>query len=467
MDQLDKKIETIESLARAGQWERISPLLESLHANDMADLVELLPAEFRKRIFELIPEDEQPDVLSEIELEAGQDVVAHLPNDALADIVEDMSPDDAADFLGDLDDQRSEDVLNLMEDEESEEVRGLLRYDEESAGGIMTPDVLALKSSMLVSDALDFISGLEEDEEPFYNVYVVGEHNHLVGSVGLWELIQHHKDSCTIEDLAQKDIVSATTSLDQEEVARLISHYDLTSLPVVDSQNRLVGRITVDDVIDVIEEEASEDIFRLAGSSDEELDSSNALTACRLRLPWLLVTLATGVLTSTILRQFMTDFSQVLALSFFVPVVTAMGGNTGIQSSTLLIRGMALDALGSRNLIKVLRRELAAGAIMGLICGLAVGGWAYVLITKGGTAGDATYDALHLGITVGVAMMAAMTFAALFGAIVPFVFDRLKIDPAVASGPFVTSSNDILALLIYYAVAVVMLQHLAQPLTGG
>jgi magnesium transporter len=239
-----------------------------------------------------------------------------------------------------------------------------------------------------------------------------------------------------------------------------MNKYDYMAIPVVNYNEQITGVVTIDDIMDVMEEEASDDMFKFAGSSDEELNYTSPLQACKARLPWLLITLATGFITSSILKSFMAEFDQVLVLALFVPVVMAMGGNTGIQSSTLVIRGMALNTYSGGELFKRLLSEIASGALMGISCGLVVGIWArYLISTDAGIA--AAFSPFFLALTVGIAMMSAMTFAALFGALVPIIFDRIKVDPAVASGPFVTSSNDIFALIIYYAVSLFMLSYAA------
>ncbi|OGK05764.1 MAG: magnesium transporter [Candidatus Riflebacteria bacterium GWC2_50_8] len=252
------------------------------------------------------------------------------------------------------------------------------------------------------------------------------------------------------------DLVYVYANTPQEEVANLIGKYDYMAIPVVNDQQQILGVVTVDDVMDVMEEEATEDLFKFAGTTDEELNYSSAFQACKARLPWLLITLATGFITSTILKYFMVEFKDVIALVFFVPVVMGMGGNTGIQSSTLVIRGMALNSFSGTDLFKRLMREIAAGAMMGLACGIIVGLWAEYLTRSTATA-QISYSPPLLALTVGIAMMSAMTFAAMFGAFVPILFSRFKIDPAVASGPFVSSSNDIFALLIYYGVSMALL----------
>ena len=382
MTLLHDRLDQIKELSNAENWAAVSSMLAALSCQDIAEIINFLPDDLHNPVFNAVADDLKPDVLSELEEHAEHEVLDSLTNDELADIVEEMAPDDAADVIADLDKQRSEKVLNLMEDEESDDVRRLLKYDEETAGGIMTTDLIALQVDLTISDSIEKIAFMDEDE-PYYNAYVVDAHDKLIGYVRLWDLIKIRNKKLTIGEICHHKLISATTDMDQEEVAKLMSKYDLTAIPVVDANHCLVGRVTVDDVMDVIEEEASEDIFRLAGSSDSELYYDSPLQACRSRLPWLLITLGTGFITSSILRNFISDFSHVLALSFFVPVVTAMGGNAGIQSSTLIIRSIALGSIAGKSLFKLMGREIVAGAIMGLCCGTIVGLWAEFLDQRG------------------------------------------------------------------------------------
>ncbi len=453
--------ERVNSYIKEELWEQLSGVFENLHPADIAEIINHAPASAHNKLFDLLDDEIKPDVLAELDDQAEADILEELSDEEISDIVEEMAPDDAADVLGELEEDRSEEILGLMEDEESEEVRELLQYGEETAGGIMTSDFVAVQASMTATEAIDYIAELDLDE-PLYNLYVVDQDGRLTGWIQLWELLKKTNHNMTLEELADKETISVHTETDQEEVARLASKYDLSSLPVLDWQNKLVGRVTADDIMDVIEEEASEDIFKLAGSSDSELEDTSPLQACKARLPWLLITLGTGFISSLILKSFMKHLSlaEIVALSFFVPIIMAMGGNTGIQSSTLIIRGIALGASHSRRIMKIISHEIIAGATMGLICGTTIGLWASFVITQDGGAAVAPS---YLALTVGIALFSAMTFAAVFGALVPVLLDRMKIDPAVASGPFVTASNDIFALLIYYGTTLVMIgaAHLA------
>lgn len=444
----------IQHCIRNHLWNELPELLAKLHPADIADIIEHSPENDQPLIFDLLSDELKADVLSEMAEATEAEILQDLTPEEISDIVEEMEPDDAADLLGDLEDQKSAEVLNLMEKEDSDEVRGLLRYGEDTAGGIMNTDFVALHGSQTAQQALDHIARLDTDE-PVYSAYVTDNDKHLIGSVGLWKLLKNENRQKTLGELSESVPFTAHTDTDQEEAAQMMSKYDLNSLPVLDSQNRLAGRITIDDMVDVLQEEASEDIFKLAGSSEEELKYSSPLHASRARLPWLLITLSTGFITSAILKAFMHCISnlEVIALSFFVPIVMGMGGNTGIQSSTLVIRGLAVGSFHEKKLHRLLFREMATAMLMGLICGTVIGIWARFVIGHSVTA----YPPVYLAFTVGLALFSAMMFAAVFGAFVPLALNRFKIDPAVASGPFVSASNDIVALLIYYGTTFLLL----------
>ena len=457
MSDSNRITEQINFCIKGELWEQIPKFFEELHPADIAEIINHAPTSAHNILFDLIDDETKPDVLAELDDQAEADILDDLTDEEISDIVEEMAPDDAADVLGELDD-RSEGILELMDEEESEDVRELLQYGEETAGGIMTSDFVAVPATMTANEATDYIAELDL-EEPLYNLYVVDPNGRLTGWIELWKLIKKTNYGITLKELADEDTISVHTDTDQEEAARLASKYNLSSLPVLDQENILVGRITADDIMDVIEEEASEDIFKLAGSDDSELEYTSPLHACKSRLPWLMVTLFAGFVSSLILKRFIDH--HIVALSFFVPIIMAMGGNTGIQSSTLIIRGLAVGSITEREVFKLLGRELTVGALMGLICGVMVGLWANFMV---GTGGD--IPAIYLAFTVGISLFTAMMFAAVFGAFAPLLLNRFKADPAVASGPFVTASNDILALLIYYAITLALIM-LHTNMAGG
>jgi len=458
MSDITRIKERINFCIKGELWEQIPKFFLELHPADIAEIINHAPASTSNKLFELIDVEIKPDVLAELDDQAEADILEELTAEEISDIVEEMAPDDAADVLGELEDERSAEILGLMEHEDSEDVRELMQYAEDTAGGIMTSDFVAVRASMTAAEAIDYIGSLELDE-PIYFAYAVDEAEHLAGYVQLWQMLKTVNRNKSLAELAEKDPVSVLPETDQEEVARLMSKYDLNALAVLDHDDRLIGRITIDDVVDVIEEEASEDIFKFAGSDDSELEHDSPLYAFKTRLPWLMVTLLAGTVSSIILKRFIDG--HIVALSFFVPIIMAMGGNTGIQSSTLIIRGLAIGSIHETKLFKLLGRELATGAMLGVFCGVIIGVVAKVMV---GT--DSSIPPLYLAFTVGVSLFSAMMFAAVFGAFAPLLLNRAKIDPAVASGPFVTASNDILALLIYYGVTLFLIS-LRTTLLGG
>jgi len=443
-----KNADLAVDLVREGQWKELEQRLAQMHPADIAETIARIDRDRISNVFNLVGLDKQPQVLAEIEEHLNLDILENLDNSKISGILESMHPDDAADILLDFPEKKSRQILSLMEKEESDDVRELMQYGEETAGGIMTTDFVSLPEHLTVEEALNRIAQLDEDE-PFYYTFVVDNQDLMVGTIALWQMIKARNKDLRLADLVERDFIAATVNMDQEECAHLMSKYDLSSLPVLDDDGRLAGRIMVDDVIDVIEDEASEDIFRLAGSDDEELAFSSPYKAAKLRLPWLLVTLATGVVTSILMSKFL-RLGEVVALSAFVPIVMAMGGNTGIQSSTLIVRRLAIGTLDISDLFGVLRKEIFTGALMGILCGAVIGLWAHFVFIWG--ADSTSFNPVFLALVVAVSLFMAMSFAALYGAFTPMLLNRLNVDPAIASGPFVTASNDIFALLIYYAI---------------
>ncbi len=461
MPELPPTIDQAIAYLEIGDMRALRELLADTPSADIADLLETVDHDLVRRVFNCVPIDARPDLLAEIEGSVSDDLLKSLTNDELSDLVEEMAPDDAADLLAELPDERSERVLDLMEDEESvKDVRELLSYPEDSAGGIMTTDVVAMRADQTVAAALDAIADMEATER-FFIANIIDSAGVLIGTVDVWELLREKDRTRKIGELADTHFRAAIVSMDQEDVAHLLAKYDLDAIPVVDLQGRLVGRVTSDDVIDVLQEEASEDIFRLAGSNDEDLVATSVWKSCRIRLPWLLITLVGGMINAVIFNRYRAHLQSVslLVLVSFVPTVLAMGGNTGIQSSILIVRSLAINGRPTRGVWKLIQHELATGAVMGLTCGLLIGTGAQLVI-RSQYQQTGAITPLHLGAVIAVALFAAMTFAAMFGTLVPMALDRFKIDPAVAAGPFISIANDIMALLIYFAVTIMLLSSL-------
>ncbi len=443
------RLEAIRRLMRKGATANLRRIVEKTHPADLATIFTELNDLEQGRLFQILIQSQLAgDVLSELDAESLQGLVGSLGDEELAGILSEMDADDAADLLALLPEERREGILSAMNVEDSEDIGRLLEYPEDTAGGIMTSSFFALGERTTVHDAIEAIQGAEEAETVFY-VYVVNEEGRLVGVVSLRQLITS-PPTVTLRQIMNPDVILVDVGTDQEQVAALVAKYDLLAIPVVDEARRLVGIITVDDVIDVLREEATEDVFKMAGTSQEELVYGNrVLPIVRIRMPWLLINLLGGVLTGTILWWFRATVEEIIALVSFVPVITAMGGNVGTQSSSILVRAFATGRVDFSNLAAHLWKEIRVGLLLGVVCGLLVG---VVAIWWHGNA--------YLGAVVCLSMFVAMTVAAAMGTLAPALFRKMKIDPAVASGPFVTTANDLTGILIYLGTATVFLRYL-------
>ncbi|MCK5257852.1 MAG: magnesium transporter, partial [Deltaproteobacteria bacterium] len=363
--------------------------------------------------------------------------------------VDDMESDDATDLISELPEEQAQQILRGIDREDSEEVQELLKYDKETAGGIMQLELVSVPQSVTVKDAIEQIRSSAGEVEDLHNVFIVNGGKKLVGVLPLRKLILASPDGL-VKSIMDSAAINVTPEVDQEEVAEIFRKYDMVSLPVIDHEGTLLGRILVDDVVDVIEKEDSEDIMKMAGIPEEELIyGSHVFEISRARLPWLITNLFGGLLTGYLMWLFRVTLHEVLALITFIPVITAMGGNVGIQSSSIMIRGFAVGRVDFNNLRRILFKERKIGLIMGIACGI-VAGCAAVLWHK---------DPL-LGPIVALAMVTAITTAASMGTLIPAFFKKMKIDPAIAAGPFVTTANDIVGIIIYLGIATFFLKFL-------
>ncbi len=446
----------IETLLDEKLWGQAASELAKMQPADIAEILSRYEIEIQIQLFNDLPDDVKPDVMSELSPESIEAISSTLPSAEVSDIVDEMEPDDAADMLGGLDKETSSQIIEQMDDEAADEVRMLMTYPEDSAGGIMTTDLISMKQSQTVLEALDTIAS-NEDGEHVYQIYVVDDDKKLVGIVSIWKLLHQRNRNVLLSDIMDVETFAVRTDMDQEEVAHTMSKYDLSVIPVVDASGELLGRITHDDVIEVIQEEAEEDIFMMAGSNDEELGNVSSLKSCAIRLPWLSITLIGGFITTALINIFSKQFSTLILLVAFIPNVMAMGGNTGIQSSVLLVREIASGSARRHSLGQLFLHELRTGALMGLLCGIGIFIWTIVMLEFDSSAATLACSSWYLAAVVGLALFAAMGFAAGFGAMIPILMERLNIDPAVASGPFITVINDIAACLIYYAITALLI----------
>ena len=449
MENVLKNIEALDQLIEEGRELDIMKLISKLHPADIADLIDALDEDKKKKLFGLLQVETASDVIMEIDEISRELIMEDISQDKLTQIVDDMESDDATDLISELPEEQAQQILREIDREDSEEVQELLKYDKETAGGIMQLELVSVPESVTVKDAIEQIRSSAGEVEDLHNVFIVNGGKKLVGVLPLRKLILASPDGL-VKSIMDSATINVTPEVDQEEVADIFRKYDIVSLPVIDHEGTLLGRILVDDVVDVIEKEDSEDIMKMAGIPEEELIyGSHVFEISRARLPWLITNLFGGLLTGYLMWLFRITLHEVLALITFIPVITAMGGNVGIQSSSIMIRGFAVGRVDFNNLRRILFKEMKIGLIMGIACGI-VAGCAAMLWHK---------DPL-LGPIVALAMVTAITTAASMGTLIPAFFKKMNIDPAIAAGPFVTTANDIVGILIYLGIATFFLKFL-------
>lgn len=447
--------EALRRLVRRGRRSDITRLLSKVRPGDMPVLLSgLTPAE-RLHVFQIVTEeypDTAGDVLSELEAPQRLELLEKLPPEVIAEILDSAAVDDAVYVIDSLPDEFRERVLELVDPQQLSEMRPQLTYQDDTAGRIMDPEFFALPEATRVRQAIAAIQE-KRDVEMIYYLYIVDSDKHLLGVTSLRQLLLSRPEQ-RLGEIMQRDIIRVHTGTDQEEVAAVAARHDLLAVPVVDDDNCLVGIVTLDDIIDVVKEEANEDILRIAGTSDEELlYQDRSFRVAGIRLPWLLVNLVGGVATGLLLEHFQVSFHEALFLLAFVPVVMGMGGNSGTQTSTITVRGLATGRLElTRTRIgHYLWQQIKVGAILGISTGLVAGTVALALQR------NVAYSAV-----VGGAMFLAILVASLNGVLIPMLFQRLGVDPAVAAGPLVTTSNDITGILIYFGLASLLIQSLVR-----
>jgi magnesium transporter len=434
-----------EAISR-DDWRQAATLVQALRPPDQAELFgQLLPEEQDQLLSRLAVED-SADILEELENEEAAEVAVRLEPEDLARILDEMEPDEAADLLGDIPIEQAAEALAGME--EPEEVRPLLRYSDDTAGGLMTAIGVVLHRHMTVEDSIAHLRAVAPDTEDIYYLFVVDGESHLLGVVSLRQLIVA-LPATRVEDIMDRDVIYVQVDTDQEEAARLMSYYDLLALPVVDADRRLVGLITHDDLVAVLEEEATEDIYRLGGVPEEHPPDAPPFVAVRSRLPWLVLNLGTAMASATVLSLFQGTIAQVAVLAAFFPIVAGVSGSAATQTLTVTVRGLALGELQPRDVLHTLAREIA----IGLVNGISVGGLVAIiaLIWKGTPV---------LGLVVGVATLLNMGCAAVAGVLVPLGMQLVGIDPALASPILVTTTTDTFGYFAYLGLATLLLASL-------
>ncbi|MCC6743927.1 MAG: magnesium transporter [Acidobacteria bacterium] len=439
-ERFDVLIDSIGRLARRGATAHALNILEKLRPVEVATVLKALQGRTRESTFAGLA-DRDPEKAAESLSELGpgfvRELLEPLSSDRTLELLALLSKDDAAVLVDVLPEPLRDQLLDRLQEEHARDVQELLNFETETAGRIMTPDFFALGEDVTVSEAITALQKRSEDLEMSFYVYVVDGRNHLLGVVNMRQLLLN-SPSTPLRKFMSTDVIRVTTATDQEEVARLVANYNLIALPVVDAENRLVGIVTVDDIIDVIKEEATEDIYALAGVEADDRATGSSLQSIRSRLPWLLLSLGTAMLAAVVVNAFRDAIGHAIVLAVLMPVVLAMGGNAATQSMTVVVRSIGLDNLVWSVAARVILKEsiVAAlnGAVVGLIAGLSASVW---------------FRNTRVGVVIAVALLLSTVVGGLVGALVPMVLKRMRIDPAIASSIFVTTVTVIVGLVIF------------------
>jgi magnesium transporter len=455
---------SLRRFTRRGARGHISKLLAKTRPEDVAiQLRGLTPSE-QHSVFKVLLQDHPQsagEVLTELEPDLRLAIVGSLDAQAIAGLLEQMPVDDAVALVEVLPHDLQEQVLAIVDVRDLEDVQEHLTYEDETAGRIMDSDFVALPESTLVGDAVSTMHELAAETENLLYLYVVDADQHLLGVTSLRQLLLS-PPSRTLGEIITRSMIKVDTDTDQEEVAQLAARYDLLAIPVTDDHNRLVGIVTVDDIIDVFKEEATEDFFKMVGTSDDELVyQDRSFKVAGFRLPWLLINLIGLGLAGVLVERFQVNLREALFLLVFVPVVMGMGGNLGSQTSTIAVRGLATGRIGAGQRRQFLWQQVKVGAILGVACAALAAGGAVLLESVWDLSGsEMSISLVHYAGVVGVSLFLAILLASLNGALVPLVFERLGIDPAVAAGPLVTTTMDITGIVIYFGLASILIDSL-------
>ncbi len=417
-------------------------LMEELHAADIAELYDELDIEQAKFLYLLLDAEKAADVIAELEEDDREKFLEALPSDVIAkQFIEEMDSDDAADVLADLPEKKKDEVLSHIDDiEQAGDIVDLMNYDKDTAGGLMAKEFISANINWTVEECIREVRKMSEEVDEIYFLYIIDDNDKLTGIVSIKDLILN-QGSTKIYDICNHDVIKTNTEVSAEDVANAMDKYDLVSMPVTDSIGRLVGRITIDDVVDVIREEAEKD-YQLASGIVEDIETTDSvIIQTRARLPWLLIGMTGGIVGALIIGYYQNDIIKYVGLALFLPMIAAMAGNVGVQSSAIVVQGLASKSMGVESISKKLLKELFIGLINGIICSAIV--LVYNIITA---------DSLALTITVSSALFIVIVFASVFGTFTPLILDKFKIDPALATGPFITTANDIIGVFIYLTI---------------
>lgn len=438
----------LSDLIQSDNTTLIAKKLKDVHPADIAELFDQISLEETIFVFKLLSEEIASDVLVELEEDVREKLLESLSSKEIAEQVDNMDTDDATDIIQELPEERQEDILSEIEDEEQvKDIEELLSYDEDTAGGLMGKEFIKVNENWSTATCVKEMrqQAQEQEIEHVYSIYVVDKDEKLLGTLSLKSLITASPKS-KIQDLYRAGgVQSITPETDNEEVANIMKKYDLPAIPVVDENNVLIGRITIDDVVDVIKEEAEKD-YQMASGISENVESSDSIwILTRARLPWLLVGLLGGILGAQVIGLFESEIMLYPKMALFIPLIAAMGGNVGVQSSAIIVQGLANNSLESKKILTKLLKELGVAILNGLACTLII--FLYIVVAD---------DEINLAFTISLSLFSVIIFAGIFGTLIPLLLNKYKIDPALATGPFITTLNDVFGLLLYFLIGTLM-----------
>ncbi|WP_368503675.1 magnesium transporter [Alkalihalophilus sp. As8PL] len=438
----------IYDLLKLGDVEQFREWFLALHPTDQTDIFIELAIEARAKVYQFLSPDEFAEVFQGLEKKEQMYVFKELDRHYASAMLNDMYADDVVTFLSFLSEGEIADVLSSMEETEAAEVRELLSYDPETAGSIMTKEFIRVAANETVSNVISRLRKEAPNAETIYYLYVVDKGEKLVGVVSLRDLIIADEQEL-VEDVMSSEVVSVSAKTDQEDVARLIKKYDFLAAPVISTDGKLVGIVTVDDIIDILEEEATEDLGEFSASKGATDVNVSSFQAAKKRAPWIILLMFFGLITAEVIGQFEETLEAIVLLAAFIPLLMDSAGNTGTQSLAVAVRGLALGTVEKDGVGKMLKRELGTGLMLGFICMLVI---ATIVTVMHGN--------MMLAFIVGISIFLTLSIATIIGTIVPLIINKMKLDPAIASGPFITTVNDILGLLIYFSIATALLDYL-------
>ena len=443
--------ELYDALIHHLEQERIDSfrdLFLEIHPYEQSQFFLTVSEEIRLLVYTYLSPREMAEIFQNFDIEEQEEYISEMEPAYAAKMLAEMYADDAVDVLNELNPEQIASYLTIMDDDAADEIKELLHYEEKTAGSIMTTEFVSIRAHQTVKRAMQILRQEAPEAETIYYIFVLDEQKRLVGVISLRDLIIAEEDTL-IEDIMNERVVSISVGEDQEDAARIMRDYDFLALPVLDFQNHLLGIITHDDIVDVIEEEASEDYSKLAAISDDGTLDRNPFSSAKKRLPWLIILLFLGMMTASLIGQFEATLDKVALLAVFIPLIAGMAGNTGTQALAVVVRGLATGDFEENSKWALIMREAGTGLITGATCGILV--TIIIFLWKG---------TFFLGMLVGFSLLFTLIVATLAGALVPLLMHKLNIDPAVASGPFITTINDIISILIYFGMATAFMSHL-------